>query len=297
MNALLIFGVGYSASFVARRFKAEGWRVIGTSRDLSAAADGWEPIYFDGASAPVEAAEAIRKATHVLVSIPPDDAGDPVLRHFSSDLAQSRNLTWIGYLSTIGVYGDHGGAWVDENTPPTPFSRRSQQRLRAENEWIDLARRSSKRLDIFRLAGIYGPGRSALDKLRAGMARRVCKPGQIFNRIHVEDIAATIEAAVARAGDSAPEAGISAVGIYNVADDEPAAPEEVAAYAASLLGMAPPPLVALNEARLSEMALSFYAENKRVRNDRMKRELGVRLRYSTYREGLKAILAAAAPAP
>lgn len=295
MNTLLIFGVGYSASVVARRFKAQGWRVIGASRDhgvlTGALREGWEPTYFDGASAPAELAAAIHQATHVLVSIPPDEMGDPVLRCFAADLAEAERVSWIGYFSTIGVYGDHGGGWVDESTPPAPISPRSEQRLRAEEDWTELAEQSSKRLDIFRLAGIYGPGRSALDKLRAGMDRQVSKPGQVFNRIHVEDIAGVVAAAIARAGDRA-GAGVT---IYNVADDEAAAPEDVIAYAASLMAIAPPPLVALEEAGLSEMGLSFYVENKRVRNDRMKRELGMQLRYSTYREGLEAIWAAANP--
>jgi nucleoside-diphosphate-sugar epimerase len=221
----------------------------------------------------------------VLISAPPGAEGDPVLRHHSRDLARAPGLVWLGYLSTIGVYGDHGGEWVDETTPPTPSSERSRKRLAAEQAWQSSAEAHRITLQIFRLAGIYGPGRNALEKISSGRERRILKPGQVFNRIHVEDIASVVEAGI--------HAGNAASGVFNVTDDEPAPPQDVSAFAAELLGREPPPLTPWEEARetMSEMAQSFYAENKRVRNDRIKQTLGVALKFPTYREGLRAIIA------
>jgi nucleoside-diphosphate-sugar epimerase len=199
-----------------------------------------------------------------------------------SRLAQARELGWLGYLSTVAVYGDYGGGWVDETTPPRDPGTRGQQRLDAEQAWLAFGERGGRRVDIFRLPGIYGPGRSAIDQLRSGTARRIRKAGQVFNRVHVDDIAAALEAAMA-----AP----SAHNVYNITDDEPAPADEVMAYAATLLGVEPPPLVRFEDADLSPMALSFYAQSKRVSNRRMKESLGVRLAYPTYREGLEAIAA------
>lgn len=254
---------------------------MGTTRDRDGfqriAAQGFDLLAFDGETAAPALLDAIAEATHIVVSAPPDERGDPVLRVCGEAIAAAPRLEWIGYLSTIGVYGDHGGGWVNEETPPNPSSARSRERLAAENAWLALP---NARVQIFRLSGIYGPGRSAIEKLLAGDRQTVFKPGQVFNRIHVEDIAATLEAAIARETPSR---------VFNITDDEPAPPQDVTAFAAGLLGMAPPPLTPIEGAALSPMARSFYAENKRVRNERIKRELGVELAYPTYREGLIAI--------
>lgn len=217
----------------------------------------------------------------MLVAIPPGEAGDPCLNQHGADLAASRPRTLV-YLSTVGVYGDHGGAWVDEESECRPVSQRARLRLEAESAWRLFAEETGVPVAIVRLAGIYGPGRGPFEKIRAGTARRIVKPGQVFNRIHVEDIAAIIEAAFDRRAD----------GVFNGVDNEPAPPEEVLAHAAELLGAPPPPEVAFERAELTPMARTFYDESKRVRNDKIKRELGVRLAYPTYREGLRAILAA-----
>ena len=287
MSDLLCMGLGYSAAALARRLRAKGWRVVGTARTAESAekvrALACKAIVFDGASRSQEVAEAIERVTHVIVSVPPDGAGDPVLRHHGADLARRTAPLWIGYLSTIGVYGDRQGASVTEETPLAPMNSRSKARVDAEAAWLDLGRRTGHAVEVFRLAGIYGPGRSAIDSVRAGTARRIVKPGQVFNRIHVEDIATVLEAAIAR-----PRAGA----IYNVADDEPSPPQDVIEFAASLLGVPPPPEVAYDDAGLSPMGRSFYEECKRADNSLLKRELGISLAYPTYREGLRAIVSA-----
>ena len=222
----------------------------------------------------------------MLVSVPPDAGGDPAIVHHARDIEASPSIQWIGYLSTIGVYGDHGGAWIDETTPATPTHDRSRWRLAAEEAWRALGARSGKRCQVFRLPGIYGPGRSAIERVREGSARRIVKPGQVFNRIHVDDIAGALSAAMA---------GRGAHDVYNVTDDEPAPPQDVIAYAAALLHMPPPPEIAFEDAKLSPMVISFYAENKRVGNARLRDELGVKLKFPSYREGLQAILAQSRP--
>jgi nucleoside-diphosphate-sugar epimerase len=284
-NHLLSVGTGYSAWALSRRLAPKGWTITGSARRPESmariAAAGWHAVPFDGSAASVQLNEAVRAATHLIVSAAPGDAGDPLLRHHADDIAAAPNLGWIGYLSTVGVYGDHQGRWVDETAPVTPGSQRSRQRVAAENAWLDFAQRTGKRVQIFRLAGIYGAGRSAIDNLRDGSARRIVKPHQVFNRIHVEDIAGTLEAAIHQ-----PQAQYT---IYNVTDDEPAPPQDVVAYAAGLLGMPVPPDIPFENAPLSPMGLSFYAENKRVSNARIKADLGVLLRYPTYREGIAAI--------
>jgi nucleoside-diphosphate-sugar epimerase len=204
-----------------------------------------------------------------------------VLRHFAEDIAALPDLAWIGYLSTVGVYGDHKGAWVDENSATLPIHERSLRRLEAERAWLAFGAETGRRVEIFRLSGIYGPGRSVIDNLRAGTARRIAKPGQVFNRIHVDDIAGVLTAAIDKATGHA---------VYNVSDDEPAPPEDVVAYAAELLGLPVPPAIPFDEAGLGGMAASFWAESKRVRNWRIRRELGIELIYPTYREGLRALL-------
>jgi nucleoside-diphosphate-sugar epimerase len=274
-NRLFIFGLGFSGGAIARRAMAAGWRVAGTVRGGDKAqllaAEGIETHLFDGA-VPLPAA-ILDATTHVLCTIAPGTAGDPALRTCTPRL---RDAPWLGYLSTTGVYGDHGGGWVDETTPTRPGQPRSVERLAAERAWQAMG------AAIFRLPGIYGPGRSAIDQVKAGTARRIDKPGQVFSRIHVEDIAATVLAALTRPSPGA---------VYNVADDLPAPNADVIAYACELLALPVPPLVPWAEIAptMSAMARSFYAENRRVRNDRIKRELGVTLRYPTYREGLRAI--------
>ncbi len=287
-NHLLCLGMGYSARALAMRLSAEGWRITGsTTREegLARITDaGWNGVFFDGTSHGGAALhEAITNATHVVVSAAPDERGDPVLRQLAGHIAMADAITWIGYLSTIGVYGDAQGAWIDETAPLQPTSQRSRQRADAEQVWLDFARTSDARIQIFRLAGIYGPGRSAIDNLREGSARRIIKPGQVFNRIHVDDIAGTLMAAIAT-----PKARHA---IYNVTDDEPAPPQDVVAYAAGLLGLPVPPDIPFDQAPLSPMGLSFYAENKRVSNARLKGDLGYVFRYPTYRVGLAALAA------
>ncbi len=283
---LFCFGYGYTASRLAALLRPEGWSVAGTCRDPVKQADlpaaGVEPFSFPLA----DAATALAGATHILLSVPPDAArdsgGDPVLRQHGADIAALRGkLLWLGYLSTTGVYGDRDGAWVDETSAVAPTGERGQRRAAAEAAWVAFAESHDLPLQRFRLPGIYGPGRSAIDGLRAGTQQRIDKPGQVFSRIHVDDLAMVLAASMRQ-----PRAGA----IYNVADDEPAASAEVAAYGASLLGIEPPPLVPFDSAKLSPMARSFYAENKRVGNALIKSELGVRLKYPTYREGLAACL-------
>ncbi len=220
-------------------------------------------------------------ATHLLISIPPDAAGCPVFDSHGAEIAALRDLRWIGYLSSTNVYGDRAGGWVDETMPTEPSGERGRRRVAAEAAWRALGERSGIPVQIFRLAGIYGPGRSALDALRAGTARRIVKPDQVFSRIHVADLATVLEASIAQ-----PRAGA----IYNVCDDAPSPPDEVIAYAAVLLGVAPPPLEDFATAALSPMARSFYDDSKRVSNRRIKEELGVSLRYPSYREGLAALV-------
>ncbi|MEI2807274.1 SDR family oxidoreductase [Albidovulum sp.] len=281
-GTLLSLGHGYSAAALARRLGA-GWRIIGTTRSPEKAArlrrEGIEALVWPG----TDLGPAIAEATHVLVSIAPGAAGDAVLAEYADAIgAAAAHLAWVGYLSTTGVYGDHRGGWVDETTPPAPTTVRGHQRLLAEEQWRALAARAGLPLHIFRLAGIYGPGRGPFEKVRNGTARRVLRENQYFSRIHVDDIAAVLAASIAR-----PDPGA----IYNVADDDPSPPEDVLAEAARLLGLPLPPEVPFEEADMTPLARSFYAESKRVRNDRIKRELGVRLAYPDYRAGLRRLLA------
>ncbi|SIO48728.1 Nucleoside-diphosphate-sugar epimerase [Rhodovulum sp. ES.010] len=273
-DTLLSIGHGYSAQALAARL-CPGWRVIGTTRDAAKAAAlraaGVEPLVWPG----TDLAPALDRATHLLSSVPPGPQGDPVVAELEAQLRAADHLEWVGYLSTTGVYGDHDGGWVDESTPLSPTTSRGQARVAAEAAWAALG----LPLHIFRLAGIYGPGRSPLDRVRAGTARRIVKPGQVFSRIHVEDIAQVLAASMAR-----PRPGA----VYNVADDEPAPPQDVIAFAARMLGRPLPPETPFEEADLSPMARSFYAESKRVANNRIKAELGVHLRHPDYRTGLAA---------
>jgi nucleoside-diphosphate-sugar epimerase len=279
-GALFCFGLGYTAGFLARELEAEGWRVAGTSREAGAAAGRTLHRFARGARL-ADAARLLAGTTHLLVSIPPDERGDPVLHEHAADIAALPALRWVGYLSTTGVYGDRGGDWVDERSPLLPTGERGRRRVAAEAGWLKLQREHGVPVHIFRLAGIYGPGRSALETVRQGRAQRVDKPGQVFSRIHVADLVAVLRASMAKPAPGA---------IYNVCDDDPAPPEAVIAHAFTLLGQEPPPLVPFDRAALSPMARSFYDDNKRVDNRRMKEELGVRLRYPSYREGLAALL-------
>ena len=285
MAHLFCFGLGYSAQALANRLLAEGWSVSGTVRR----ADKANPIdkriktlVFDAITPDDAVGAALCKASHILVSAPPEEAGDPVLSCHGADIApEAGHLKWIGYLSTVGVYGDHGGGWVDEETPPEPVTARGRRRLAAERAWANLGAGANIPVAIFRLAGIYGPGRGPLERLARGEARRIVKPGQMFNRIHVADIASVLAASIG--GPPRPPR------IYNVCDDEPAPPQDVVAFAARLLGVPPPPEEPFETADLSPMAKSFYGENKRCRNTRIKRELGVTLTYPDYRAGLTAL--------
>lgn len=285
---LLALGLGFTARALARRWRARGADVVGTVQNTAAIdeADAIARIAF-GAAAPLADVErALEETTHVLVSIPPDDAaaaaGDVVLARLASAIAAAHHIVWLGYLSTTGVYGDRGGDWVDETSERRPGNPRSLRRAAAEDAWLGLWRARGVPVHVFRLAGIYGSGRSAIDQLRTGTAKRLEKPGQIFSRIHVDDIAGVLEASIAH-----PRPGA----IYNVADDAPAPAHEVVAHAAKLLGMAPPPIEPFDPERVSPMTREFYSETRRIRNERIKRELGVALRFPDYKSGLAAILA------
>lgn len=275
----LVFGHGYSAGFLTPLLIAEGWQVTGTTRADTArvAAAGAAPLLWPGDAAAVR--QAVAEADAILISAGPEQGLDPVLTAFADALAAARPR-WLGYLSTTGVYGDQDGGWVDETTPCLPSTRRGRERLAAEQGWQRLAAQQDLPLHIFRLAGIYGPGRGPFAKLRAGTARRIVKPGQIFSRIHAEDIAQVLLASI-----KAPCPGA----IYNVCDDDPAPPETVIGHAAQLLDLPLPPEEDYATAEMTPMARSFYAESKRVANDRIKRDLGIRLRYPDYRAGLAAL--------
>jgi len=281
-KTLLSFGHGYSARALASLLGAQ-WHIIGTTRTEAKAAElmasGTEPRIWPGA----DLTPALNAATHLLISAGPSEAGDPVLAEVRNDiLARKDQFEWVGYLSTTGVYGDHHGAWVDENTALTPSTKRGQLRVEAEAAWQAMG----LPLHIFRLAGIYGPGRGPFEKVRNGTARRIIKQGQVFSRIHVDDIAQVLAASIAR-----PDPGA----IYNLCDDDPAPPEDVIAHAAHLLGLPVPEAVDFETADMTPMARSFYAESKKVRNDRIKTDLGIKLIYPDYRAGLAALLAAETP--
>jgi len=281
-KTLISFGHGYSVQALARRLLPQGWVIYGTTRKPEKAdalrEDGVIPVMWpDG-----DLTEAFEAATHILVSAGPDEEGDPVLAKLEPRIREiAPRLEWAGYLSTTGVYGDHAGEWVDESAPLTPATKRGKLRVMAETQWRDI---DGLPLHIFRLAGIYGPGRGPFEKVRKGTARRIIKQGQVFSRTHVEDIAQVLEASINR-----PNPGAA----YNVCDNDPAPPQDVIAYAAELLGLPVPPEVPFEEADMSPMARSFYAESKKVDNRRIREELGVELKYPDYRTGLKALLAEA----
>lgn len=279
MNTLLSFGHGYSARALAKLLPPQEWRIFGTTRAREKfgelRATDVIPLQFPGD----DMSDALDEATHILVSAGPTDDGDPVLAELREQIAaRAARFAWVGYLSTTGVYGDHAGGWVDEDSPLAPTTRRGNWRKRAEEDWRSIP---DLPLHIFRLAGIYGPGRGPFAKVMTGKARRIIKENQVFSRIHVDDIAQALHASIEK-----PNPG----SVYNLCDDEPAPPQDVISYAAELLGLPPPPEIRFVDADLSPMARSFYAESKRVRNERIKTELGVALQYPGYREGLRALL-------
>ena len=283
---LFCFGYGFCASALGALLCPAGWSLAGTCRTpggCKALADaGVDAVPFSREAPLADAARFLAGATHILLSIPPDGEGDPALNCHGADIAALPGVEWVGYLSTTGVYGDTGGAWVDETATPAPTGVRGRRRLKAENAWLAFGEQHGLAVHVFRLAGIYGPGRNALATVRRGEARRIDKPGQVFSRIHVSDIARVLAASIAQ-----PKAGA----IYNVCDDEPAPGAGVVAHACALLGVAPPPLTPLDDADLTPMARSFYADNRRVSNARIKTELGVALRFPNYRAGLAGLLA------
>ena len=278
-KTLLSFGHGYSAQALARRLVPKGWRILGTTRSAEKAetlkSTGVTPLIWPGD----DLRSAIEEANALLISAAPGADGDPVLAEYAADIAdRATDFDWVGYLSTTGVYGDHGGGWVDEATPLSPSTKRGEARVTAEAAWQDI---SGLPLHIFRLAGIYGPGRGPFAKVRAGTARRIIKKGQVFSRIHVEDIGQVLEASLQQPNPGA---------IYNLCDDDPAPPQDVIGYAAKLLGLPEPPAEDFETADMTPMARSFYAESKKVRNDRIKDELGVLLMYPDYKTGLEAMM-------
>jgi nucleoside-diphosphate-sugar epimerase len=289
---LFCFGLGYCARALVRTLRAEGWSVAGTCRtpkkQTKLQARGIAAHLFSSGHGLVDPEAALDGVTHILHSVPPDADGDLVLREHGVALAQLPRLQWFGYLSTTAVYGDRGGDWVDEESELRPSGERGRRRAAAEAGWGALVSVGYFPLHIFRLAGIYGPRRNPIDDLRDGSARRVIKPGQVFSRIHVEDIVQVLRASMARPFPGA---------VYNVCDDEASPPWEVIEYAADLLGVAPPPAVPFEQAELSDLARSFYDDSKRVRNDRIKRELGVQLKYPSYRNGLQSLLQSSVNSP
>lgn len=289
MKRLFCFGFGYTAEYLAhtlRNIEKQEWHIAGTTRSpekLEVMLNlGIDAQLFDTETNLGDVHAALGDATHVLISTPPDADGDIAFRQHAEDIVKAKHVEWLGYLSTTGVYGDRAGANVDENSELQPNSIRGTRRVRAEKQWMSVFYQYATPVHIFRLAGIYGPGRSALDSVRAGIARRIYKEGHAFNRVHVEDIAQTLIASIKK-----PNAGRW----YNVSDDEAAASHEVIEYACELLGRPVPPMVKFEEANLTPMTLSFYSDNKRVQNQRIKEELGVQLKYKNFREGLKACLA------
>jgi len=286
-KSLFCFGLGYSAMVLAARLIARGWRVAGTARDGERIDElkalGIEAYAFSTAGGAAAIAPRLDGVTHVLSSIPPGEQGEPVLDALAVPLCEAASLEWVGYLSTTGVYGTRDGGWVDESSELKPSSERSRRRVEAEQAWLRLQRDAGLPVHVFRLAGIYGPGRNVIKAVRAGTAKRIDLPDQVFSRIHVEDIASVLEASIERPNPGA---------IYNVCDDEPAEPARVVAYACGLLGRPAPPLVPFAQADLSAMARSFYLDNKRVSNRRLHEELGVSLAYPNYKAGLDALYAA-----
>lgn len=288
MNKLFCFGYGYTCDYLGHALAPRGdWMLAGTTRDpdkrLALRARGISAHIFDYEHPLADPYHALEGTTHVLISTPPDDAGDPSFMMHNEDLLQIPTLRWVGYLSTTSVYGDRGGGAVDENSELRPTSKRGSRRMEAERQWLSLGQANGLPVHVFRLAGIYGPGRSALDSVRAGVARRINKPGHAFGRVHVEDIVQTLLASFEK-----PQAGQ----IYNVVDDLPAPSHEVIEYACQLLDKPVPPLVDFEDANLAPITRSFYMDNRHTLNKKIKQVLGVRLKYPDFRAGLDGCLAA-----
>lgn len=286
---LFCFGYGYTADYLGYALQQhdDGWTIGGTTRDEERRREllsrRIRARIFDYEHPIPDPHTRFNRFTHLLICTPPDDNGDPVFNMHANELVDLPNLKWVGYLSSTGVYGDRGGGDVTESSEVRPISQRGSRRALAEQQWLSLHQRYGLPVHIFRLSGIYGPGRSALDSIRAGVARRIDKPGHVFNRIHVDDIIQTLLASFAQ-----PNPG----SIYNLADDNPVPSHEVIAYACQLLGLNPPPLIPFDEADMAPIALSFYKDNKHVRNDKVKSELGVQLKYPDYKSGLEGCLQA-----
>lgn len=282
-TSMLFLGAGYTAQTMMKIFPTNTmWGTTRSDNKKPAIAEaGATPIIFSGTESDAVLGDIIARVEHILISISPDKDGDICLRHHARDFKRNKNIKWIGYLSTVGVYGHHDGAWVDEEAETRPGSERSRWRKLAEDQWLKFGKDNNLPIHIFRLPGIYGKGRGPVSKLRAGTARRIEKKGQVFNRAHVEDIASILEASCRQ-----PNPGQ----IYNIADDKPAPPQEVLLYAAELMGIEPPKLIPFEQAEMSQMAKSFYSDNKRVSNKRIKSELAITLKYPTYIEGIKACL-------
>ncbi len=283
---LFCFGLGFTGSALVREVRAQGWTASGTCRENTQeeywVEAGVQTYCFDGKDILGAVENAVREASHVLVTIPPQiDAGDVVLNHFKKILADSSQLRWLGYLSTTGVYGNRDGGWVDETSELRPEFDHQQRRVAAEKQWRDLYREHQVPVHMFRLAGIYGPGRNLLQRVRQGSARRIDQPGLVFNRVHVEDVVQVLCASMDH-----PHPG----SVYNVSDDFPASPAEAVAFACELLQVEVPPLIALEDAELSKMGRGFYLTNKKVRNHKIKEELGIQLRYPDFKAGLRALL-------
>ncbi|MEZ4270835.1 MAG: SDR family oxidoreductase [Myxococcota bacterium] len=285
MVHLLCVGMGYTAQALAGKLSSQEWAISGTARTADGIQTlknmGYHALRFDGVSPLTDPKARLRDVTHLLISAPPGEEGDPWLQHHRQTMLRLTSLRWVGYLSSTGVYGDHSGAWVDESTRPKPTNPRAQRRLHAEQTWWRHWLVDKLPVHIFRLAGIYGPGRNAIEQLRSQRARLIHKPGQVFSRIHVDDIVQTL-----RRSMKAPSPGT----LYNVSDDLPAPASAVMRFASQLLGVTPPPSLALNDPRVGDMARSFYRDNKRVANRRIKDDLGVTLTYANYRIGLRALM-------
>lgn len=285
-HKMFCFGLGFTGSALAHALLSQGWQVSGTRRDDSSGSSsveaGMRVVHFDGTRTAEAVASQVGEATHILAAIPPQKKeGDVVLRYFRNLLVCNSKLRWIGYLSTTGVYGNHDGDWVDEASELNPEWDHQKRRVQAEEQWLDLFWGHQMPVHVFRLAGIYGPGRNLLERVKRGIAQRIDQPGLVFNRIHVEDVVRTLTASIERPNPGA---------IYNVSDDHPASPAEATDFACELLNIDPPPLVTLEEAGLSEMAHGFYTTNKKVRNRKIKGELGVQLLYPDYQSGLRSLL-------
>ncbi len=283
---LFCFGYGYSCDYLGHELmQAGGWRISGTTRDSDRRkelrARGVNAYLFDCDMPLADPVNALKDVTHVLISTPPSNDGDPTFNLHAQDILNLPKLEWVGYLSTTGAYGDRGGGWVDENSELRPTTKRGSRRMKVEKQWLSLYKSHGLPVHIFRSAGIYGPGRSALDSVRSVIARRIDKKGHYFNRIHVEDLTQSLIASMLN---------VNAGEAYNICDDLPVPSHEVIDYACKLLDLESPPLIPFDKVDLAPIHQSFYADNKRVRNDKMKKELGITLKYESYKQGLQACL-------